>query len=108
MNNPQQPYPPNNFQQPQPQNNKWLWIILGIVIGVPVIAMGGCAACVAIIGLSAKNNPSVATRSAPPASSSSSTGSSATASPQPAASTRPEIDGMPVFKTGETVNVGYM
>jgi len=104
MNNPQQPYPPTGFQQPQPKSNKKLWIILGIIIGVPVILMGGCAACVALLGLSAANNPNLANRNSPPASSSTSNPSSS----QPAAPARPEIDGMPVFKTGESVNVGYM
>jgi len=104
MNNPQQPYSPTQFQQPQPKSNKKLWIILGIVIGVPVILMGGCAACVALLSLSAANNPNLANRNSPPTSSSTSN----TSSSQPATPVRPEIDGMPVYKTGENVNVGYM
>ena len=72
MNNPQQPYPQGNVQQvpPPAKSNKKLWIILGIVIGVPVILMGGCAACVALLGLSAANNPNLANRNATPASTS--------------------------------------
>ena len=42
-----------NIAQPQPVHNKKLWIILGSIIGVLVLAMGGCVACGALIGLSA-------------------------------------------------------
>lgn len=42
-----------NIAQPQPAHNKKLWIILGSIIGVLVLAMGGCVACATLVGLSA-------------------------------------------------------
>jgi len=63
--NPQPPYP----QTPLAKSNKKLWIILGIVIGIPTILMGGCVACVALLGLSGANNPSLANSNVRPASS---------------------------------------
>jgi hypothetical protein len=61
MNNPQPPYPQGNFQQTPPaKSNKKLWIILGLLIGVPTVLMGGCVACMALLGLSAANNPNLA------------------------------------------------
>ena len=51
MSDPNQPYPPTDIPQPQQRkSNKKLWIILSIVIGVFVIGLGGCVACVAIVG----------------------------------------------------------
>ncbi len=54
MSYPQQPYA--QPQQPAPKSNKTLWIVLGIIIGVPVILMGGCAACVVVAGLIGSQN----------------------------------------------------
>ncbi len=54
MTNPfqqQQPSPQNYITQPK--GNRKLWIILGSVIGVLLLSMGGCVACVTLIGLSA-------------------------------------------------------
>lgn len=101
-----QPYP----QTPPPaKSNKKLWIILGIVIGVPTILMGGCVACVALLGLSGMNNANLATSNARPATSTNASSAATNTSPsQPAAPSRAEIDGMPVYKTGETLSVGYM
>lgn len=44
-----------NIAQQQPAHNKKLWIILGSIIGVLVLAMGGCVACATLIGLSSMN-----------------------------------------------------
>ncbi len=106
MNNPQQPYQPypqNNFQQPppKPKSNKWLWIILGLVIGVPTVLMGGCVACIALIGSTAKDQPSVAT--------SNTTSSGTTKSTQTnAAPARTKVNGLEVYKTGESVGIGSL
>jgi len=67
MNNPQQPYPPANPSQPQPKSNKKLWIILGLLIGVPTVLMGGCIACAALLGLSGANKPNLANTNPAPA-----------------------------------------
>ncbi|CAN5379593.1 hypothetical protein BH18ACI2_BH18ACI2_04990 [soil metagenome] len=56
MNNPQQPYQPTNYPQPQSKSNKKLWIILGVLIGIPTILMSGCVACVAILGVIGSQN----------------------------------------------------
>ena len=53
MNN-LQGQPPYSGQS-QPQRNTKLWIILGSIIGVLVLAMGGCLACGALVGLSVLN-----------------------------------------------------
>lgn len=70
--NPQPTYPQGSYPQPQPpaKSNKKLWIILGLLIGVPTILMGGCVACVALLGLSAANNPRLANLNSAPGSSS--------------------------------------
>jgi len=98
------PYPQGVFQPPpqSAKSHKVLWIVLGLVIGIPTVLLGGCVACVVL--LSATSNSNLANRSTTqPSNDSSSTSSSA-----PAASGRAEVDGMKVYRTGESVNVGYM
>ena len=102
MNNPQQPYqqyPPNNFQQPppKPKSKKWLWIILGLVIGVPTVLMGGCAAIIALTSMTyeqgkrnASNTNSIDIKISTPNSE----------------SARQKVNGLDVYKTGENVSVG--
>lgn len=93
---------PSYPQTPPAKSNKKPWIILGIAIGIPTLLMGGCVACVALLGLSGAGSLNPANSNSRPASSTSFSSS------QPATPSRPEIDGMPVYKTGEVVNVGYM
>jgi hypothetical protein len=97
--NPQPTYPQGNYPQTPPpaKSNKKLWIILGLLIGIPTILMGGCVACVALLGLSAANNPNLAnsnsapvftsTPQAPSTSSGSATSNSTSSAPSSSAST---------------------
>lgn len=104
MSSPQPPYPQGAFQpaSPQAKSHKALWIVLGLVIGIPTLLLGGCVACVVL--LSATSNSNLANRNTAQRSNDSSSASSSA----PVSSERTEIDGMKVYRTGETVNVGYM
>src|SRR5687768_11104037 len=101
MSYPQPPYQPPVLQPTPPsrKSNKALWIILGLVIGIPTVLLGGCVACVAL--LSVTNNSSLANRNNSRAVNNSSASSAS-------APERAEIDGMKVYRPGETANVGYM
>src|SRR5688500_14893341 len=94
MSNPQPPYPHGGFQpsaQPS-KSHKVLWIVLGLVIGIPTVLMGGCVACLVL--LSTTSNSNLANRNtAQPSNDSSSSSSSSSASE------RAEIDGMKVYRT---------
>lgn len=72
--------PPPPLPQPT-KSSKWLWIILGIVIGVPTILMGGCVACFAILGVAGSRQTSGSYSVTSP----SSTGGSSSSSAAPAA-----------------------
>lgn len=102
MSYPQPPYQqPVSQPTPPSKSNKALWIILGLIIGIPTVLLGGCVACVAL--LSVTNNSSLANRNSSRAVNDSSASSASASAPG-----RAEIDGMKVYRTGETANVGYM
>lgn len=42
--------PPYAQASPPAKSSKALWVVLGVIIGVPTILMGGCVACFAILG----------------------------------------------------------
>src|SRR5687767_10811311 len=103
MSNPQPPYP-HGINQPTSQpakSHKVLWIVLGLVIGIPTVLLGGCVACVVL--LSATSNSNLANRNTVQASNKSSSTSSSSSSSSSAAAERTEIDGMKVYRTGENV-----
>jgi hypothetical protein len=103
MSYPQAPYQQPVLQPTPPptKSNKVLWIILGLVIGIPTILLGGCVACVALLSVTSNSNLANGNRTGGANNSSTSSGSTSAAG-------RAEIDGMKIYQTGEAANVGYM
>ena len=77
---PQYSQPGAPAPQQAAKSNKWVWVILGAVIGVPTILMGGCVACVAIFGAIGSQQQSSASAPSP-------TGGSSYSSSAPASCT---------------------
>jgi tRNA_anti-like/GYF domain 2 len=62
--NPQHPQAHGGLQpvSSPAKSNKKMWVILGVLVGVPTVLLGGCVAFLALVGSSVTNNPTTGSR----------------------------------------------